>query len=49
MFHRWGEYDYVVINRELECAAASVLGILRPVRLHRERQTGLVDFVKSLA
>ena len=44
----WGEYDYVVINRELECAAASVLAILHAERLHRERQTGLVDFVKSL-
>lgn len=44
----WGEYDYVVINRVLECAAASVLGILHAERLHRERQTGLVDFVKGL-
>ncbi len=44
----WGEYDYVVVNRELECAAASVLGILHAERLHRERQTGLVDFVKGL-
>ena len=44
----WGEYDYVVVNRELECAAASVLGILQAERLHRERQTGLVDFVKGL-
>ena len=41
-------YDYVVINRVLECAAASVLGILHAERLHRERQTGLVDFVKGL-
>ncbi len=45
----WGEYDYVVVNRELECAAASVLGILHAERLHRERQTGLVDFVKGLS
>ena len=44
----WGEYDYVVVNRELECAAASILGILHAERLHRERQTGLVDFVKGL-
>ena len=44
----WGEYDYVVVNRELEHAVASVLGILHAERLHRERQTGLVDFVKGL-
>ena len=45
----WGDYDYVVINRQLECAAASVLGILHAERLHRARQTGLVDFVKGLS
>ena len=45
----WGEYDYVVVNRDLEYAAASVLNILRAERLRRERQTGLVDFIKGLA
>ena len=44
----WGEYDYVVVNRRLDYAAASVLNILRAERLRRERQTGLVDFVKAL-
>ncbi len=44
----WGEYDYVVVNQDLELAVASVLGILHAERLHRERQTGLVDFVKGL-
>ena len=45
----WGEYDYIVVNRDLEYAAASVLNILRAERLRRERQTGLVDFIKGLA
>ncbi len=49
MFHHWGEIDDVVIHRELACAAASILGILHAERLHRERQTGLVDFVKGLS
>ena len=45
----WGEYDYVVVNRDLAETAARVLSILRAERLRRERQTGLVDFVKGLA
>lgn len=44
----WGEYDYVVVNRDLDETAARVWSILRAERLRRERQTGLVDFVKSL-
>lgn len=45
----WGEYDYVVINDDLDETVARVWSILRAERLRRERQTGLVDFVKGLA
>ena len=45
----WGEYDYVVINDDLDETAARVWSILRAERQRRERQSGLVDFVKSLA
>ena len=44
----WGDYGYVVINLDLEETAARVLSILHAERLRRERQTGLVDFVKGL-
>jgi len=44
----WAEYDYVVINRELDQAFADVSAILAAERLRRERQTGLSDFVRSL-
>ena len=42
------EYDYVIINRDLEESLASVCQILAAERLKRERQIGLTDFVKQL-
>jgi guanylate kinase len=44
----WDEYDYVVINRDLDRAFAEVQSILAAERLKRERQTGLSDFVSGL-
>ncbi|WP_138380089.1 guanylate kinase [Luteithermobacter gelatinilyticus] len=44
----WAEYDYVIINNDLEEAEQELFAILRAERLKRERQTGLVDFVKEL-
>jgi guanylate kinase len=44
----WAEYDYVVINRDLEQAFADVAAILAAERLKRERKSGLSDFVRGL-
>jgi len=44
----WAEYDYVVINRDIEQAFADVQAILAAERLKRERQPGLSDFVRGL-
>ena len=44
----WAEYDYVVINRDLDQAFADVTAILAAERLKRERQSGLSDFVRGL-
>jgi guanylate kinase len=44
----WAEYDYVVINRDLERAFDEVCAILAAERLRRERQTGLSGFVRAL-
>jgi guanylate kinase len=44
----WAEYDYVVINRDLDQAFADVQGILAAERLKRDRQTGLSTFVRGL-
>lgn len=45
----WGEYDYVVINHDIDITLAKIISILNAERLKRFRQTGLYDFVKTLA
>jgi guanylate kinase len=44
----WAEYDYVVINKEIEDAFTELQAILKAERLKRERQTGLSAFVRGL-
>jgi len=44
----WPEYDYVVVNNELDASVAQVRSILDAERLRRDRQIGLGEFVKSL-
>ena len=44
----WAEYDYVLINTDLERAFADLIIILQAERLKRDRQPGLADFVRSL-
>lgn len=44
----WPEYDYIVINVDLQDSVTKVQAILQAERLRRERQIGLVDFVKCL-
>ncbi len=42
------EYDYIIVNHEIDQAVASVKAILAAERLRRDRQVGLTDFVKRL-
>jgi guanylate kinase len=44
----WAEYDYIVINRDVDAAFADVQSILKAERLKRERRTGLTTFVREL-
>jgi guanylate kinase len=44
----WAEYDYIVINRDIDEAFAEVQSILKAERLKRERRTGLTTFVREL-
>jgi len=44
----WAEYDYIIVNIDIDKSVAEVEAILRAERLRRERQVGLVDFVKEL-
>lgn len=45
----WPEYDYVVINVDLEDSIARVRAILSAERQRRERQLGLAEFVIGLS
>ncbi len=44
----WAEYDYVVVNRDLDRCFVDLRAILAAERLKRERQTGLSAFVRGL-
>jgi len=44
----WAEYDYIVINHEIDAAFAEVQSILKAERLKRERRVGLTTFVRKL-
>jgi guanylate kinase len=44
----WPEYDYVVVNDQLENAHRQVIAILTAERLRRRRQLGLTEFVREL-
>jgi guanylate kinase len=44
----WREYDYVVINDDLDRAFAAVRAIATAERLRRDRRPGLFDFVSGL-
>jgi guanylate kinase len=44
----WREYDYVVVNDDLNRAFTSVKAIVEAERLRRDRRHGLFDFVQTL-
>ncbi len=44
----WPEYDYVIVNHDVEDAHRQITAILTAERLRRRRRTGLVDFVREL-
>ena len=44
----WAEYDYVIINRDLEVAFNDLVTILQAERRRRDRQPDLAEFVRGL-
>ena len=44
----WREYDYVVVNDDLDRAYSAVRAIVQAERLRRDRRPGLFDFVSEL-
>ena len=44
----WAEYEYVLVNRDMESCLEQVQAIVTAERSKRVRQTGLVEFVRDL-
>lgn len=44
----WAEYDYVIVNQDIDESVRQVQAILDAERKRRERQLGLADFVNRL-
>jgi guanylate kinase len=44
----WNEYDYVVVNHDLQDTLNRVMAILHAERVRRSRQEGLDGFVAQL-
>jgi len=44
----WPEYDYVIVNNDVDKALADIQAILNAERLKRSRQTGISEFVSRL-
>ena len=44
----WAEYDYIIVNEDVGISVARLEAILAAERLKRDRQPGLVDFVRDM-
>ncbi len=44
----YAEYDYVIVNRDVEESVTQLVAILVAERLRRDRQVGLSDFVRGI-
>ncbi|QIE42585.1 guanylate kinase [Meridianimarinicoccus aquatilis] len=44
----WAEYDYVLVNNDIDRAEAELRAIVTAERLKRSRQPGLIDRVRAL-
>ncbi|MFM7655016.1 MAG: guanylate kinase [Paracoccaceae bacterium] len=44
----WAEYDYVIVNSDIDQAFNDLLTILQAERMRRDRQPGLAEFVRGL-
>ena len=44
----WAEYDYVIVNQDIDQSVEAVRSILVTERLKRRRQVGLAEFVNGV-
>lgn len=46
--NHWQEYDYIIVNQELDKSLKKLLSVLRAERLRKNRRMGVYDFVNQL-
>lgn len=44
----WAEYDYIIVNEDIDESVVQAEAILKAERLKRERQVGMLDFVREM-
>ena len=44
----WAEYDYIIVNHDVDDSVSRAMAILMAERLRRDRMAGLGEFVKGL-
>ena len=44
----WREYDYIIVNVDVDISVARVEAVLAAERLKRDRQSGMGDFVRGM-
>jgi len=44
----WAEYDYVLVNEDLDACEAELRAVVTAERLRRDRQPGLMQRVRDL-
>ncbi len=44
----WAEYDYIIVNENVDVAKRQIHSILEAERLRRFRQVDLSDFVRQI-
>jgi guanylate kinase len=44
----YAEYDYIIVNQDIDASVDQAMSILKAERLRRERMEGLGEFVKGL-
>jgi guanylate kinase len=47
--NHWSEYEYVIVNRDLDDSLDALKAIIRAERAKRVRQVGLADFVREVS
>lgn len=46
--NHWQEYDYIIVNRDLDTSLKKLQAVLRAERLRKNRRMGIFDFVNQL-